>query len=55
MNNRDSEVWAYLALLCLTQDRQFEANQAISQALRLGIKDALILRFVRDLMIFYTG
>ncbi|KAJ3279301.1 Cilia- and flagella-associated protein 70, partial [Blyttiomyces sp. JEL0837] len=43
LNNRDSEVWAYLALLCLMQDRQFEANQCISQALRQGIKDINIL------------
>jgi hypothetical protein len=46
LNNRDSEVWAFLALLCLMQDRQFEANQSISQAIRLGIRDADVLRYV---------
>ncbi|KAJ1551557.1 Cilia- and flagella-associated protein 70, partial [Nowakowskiella sp. JEL0078] len=44
LNNRDSEVWAYLSLLCLTQDRIFEANQAIKQALKLKIKDITVLR-----------
>lgn len=44
MNNRDSEVWAHLALLCLTVGRFVEANQAIAQALRLGVKDTEILR-----------
>ncbi|KAJ3416941.1 Cilia- and flagella-associated protein 70 [Chytridiales sp. JEL 0842] len=46
LNNRDSEVWSFLALLCLIQDRQFEANQSISQAIRLGINDPEILRLV---------
>lgn len=46
LNNRDSDVWAYLTLLCLMQDRQFEANQCISQALHQGIKDPEILRLV---------
>ncbi|KAI8618763.1 hypothetical protein BC830DRAFT_1107404 [Chytriomyces sp. MP71] len=46
LNNRDSEVWAYLALLCLTQDRQFEAGQCISQAIRNKIKNIEALRLV---------
>ncbi|KAL2919158.1 hypothetical protein HK105_201433 [Polyrhizophydium stewartii] len=46
LNNRDSEVWAYLALLSLTLGRTVEAHQAIAQALRLGIKDSEILRAV---------
>ena len=45
MNNRDNEVWAHLAVLCLIQKRVFEANQAVSQALRLGIKDPAILKY----------
>ncbi len=44
MNNRDSEVWAHIALLCLTVGRIVEANQAVAQALRLGINDTQILR-----------
>ncbi|KAI8929249.1 hypothetical protein BC831DRAFT_6458 [Entophlyctis helioformis] len=44
LNNRDSEVWAYLALLSLTLGHTVEANQAIAQALRLGIKDGEILK-----------
>eukprot|EP00842_Homolaphlyctis_polyrhiza_P001645 jgi/Hompol1/2481/HPOL_006011-RA len=45
LNNRDSEVWANLALLSLTLGRLVEANQAIAQALRLGIRDAEILKY----------
>ena len=44
LNNRDSDVWANLALLCLRLDRLFEANQCIAQALRLGVKNADVLR-----------
>ncbi|KAJ3371784.1 hypothetical protein HDU91_004929 [Kappamyces sp. JEL0680] len=44
INNRDSDVWAHLAILCLTLDRLVEANQAISQSLRLGIQDTEVLR-----------
>ncbi|KAI9363935.1 hypothetical protein DFJ73DRAFT_810162 [Zopfochytrium polystomum] len=46
LNNRDSDVWAHLAYVCLMQDRQFEGNQCISQALHQGIKDPEILRIV---------
>ncbi|KAH6572162.1 hypothetical protein BASA50_005685 [Batrachochytrium salamandrivorans] len=46
LNNRDSEVWAYLALLSLTLGRTIEAHQSIAQALRLGIKDSDILKAV---------
>ncbi|KAJ3295071.1 Cilia- and flagella-associated protein 70 [Rhizoclosmatium sp. JEL0117] len=46
LNNRDSEVWAYLALLCLILDRQFEAGQCMSQAIRNKIKNAEVLRMV---------
>ena len=44
LNNRDGDVWAYIALLCLTLNRLFEANQSISQALRFGLKDHEILK-----------
>ncbi|KAJ3075167.1 Cilia- and flagella-associated protein 70 [Podochytrium sp. JEL0797] len=46
LNNRDSDVWGYLALLCLMQDRQFEAGQCISQAMRNKIKNPEVLRLV---------
>ncbi|KAJ8327947.1 hypothetical protein QVD99_006319 [Batrachochytrium dendrobatidis] len=46
LNNRDSEVWANIALLSLTLGRITEAHQAITQALYLGIKDADILKAV---------
>jgi tetratricopeptide (TPR) repeat protein len=46
LNNRDGDVWAHIALLCLTLNRLFEANQAISQALRFGLKDPEILKQV---------
>lgn len=45
LNNRDSEVWANLSLLCLTLGREFEANQCISQALALGIREVGVLRY----------
>jgi cytochrome c-type biogenesis protein CcmH/NrfG len=44
LNNKDSEVWAHIALLNLTMNRLVEANQAIAQALRMGIKDSNILK-----------
>ncbi|KAJ3355461.1 Cilia- and flagella-associated protein 70 [Entophlyctis luteolus] len=46
LNNRDSEVWAHLALLCLIQDRSFEAGQCIAQAIRHKIKDPEVLKSV---------
>ncbi|KND04050.1 uncharacterized protein SPPG_01495 [Spizellomyces punctatus DAOM BR117] len=48
LNNRNADVWAYLALLNLKLNRSFEANQCIAQALRLGIRDADVLRTVGD-------
>ncbi|KAJ3259831.1 Cilia- and flagella-associated protein 70 [Boothiomyces macroporosus] len=44
INHRDSEVWAHLAVLSLKLKRIIEANLAISQALRLGIRDQEILK-----------
>jgi len=46
LNNRNGQVWASLAHLCLLQGRQYEANQSISQALSLGIRDIDTLRSV---------
>ena len=44
LNNRDSEVWAHLAILNLNRGRHFEANQSLAQALRLGIKEKYVLK-----------
>ncbi|KAI9204949.1 uncharacterized protein BJ171DRAFT_423701, partial [Polychytrium aggregatum] len=46
LNNRDSEVWAYITILCLQTNREFEANQAVAQALRIGIRNAEILKLL---------
>lgn len=46
LNNRDSEVWSFIALLSLKQERAFEANQSIAQALRLGVRDISVLKLV---------
>ncbi|KAJ1566520.1 Cilia- and flagella-associated protein 70, partial [Cladochytrium tenue] len=46
LNNRDSDVWAHLALLCLLQERRFEANQCVAQALRHGARNAEILTLI---------
>lgn len=43
LNNRDGEIWANIALLCLTVQRRFEANQALVQALKMGVRDAAVL------------
>jgi cytochrome c-type biogenesis protein CcmH/NrfG len=45
LNNRDSEIWAYLAQLSLSMGRNTEANRAVSQAIRLGIKDDDLLKY----------
>lgn len=37
INSRDSEVWAYLALVSLVQNRLYEANQALKQVLKIGL------------------
>ncbi|KAJ3324059.1 Cilia- and flagella-associated protein 70 [Boothiomyces sp. JEL0866] len=44
INHRDSEVWSHLAILSLRLKRIVEANLAIAQALRLGIRDQEILK-----------
>mmetsp|Transcript_41022 Transcript_41022/g.41900 ORF Transcript_41022/g.41900 Transcript_41022/m.41900 type:complete len:1165 (-) Transcript_41022:236-3730(-) len=43
---RRAEVWAYLALVCLSSGahRQVEAERATAQALRLQLRDAVLLR-----------
>ncbi|KAJ3022692.1 Cilia- and flagella-associated protein 70 [Thoreauomyces humboldtii] len=51
LNNRHADVWAYLALLNLQLKREFEGNQCIAQALRLGIRDAGVLRAVSDALL----
>ena len=44
LNNRDSLVWAYLALLSLKMKKDFEAKQCVAQALRIGVKKSGILQ-----------
>jgi hypothetical protein len=44
--NRDGDVWAHIALVCITVNRPAEADQAISQALREGIRDAQLLMYI---------
>ncbi|KAI8901936.1 hypothetical protein BC833DRAFT_575629 [Globomyces pollinis-pini] len=39
LNYHDSEVWGYLALLSLQLGRITDANQAIAQAIRIGVTD----------------
>jgi tetratricopeptide (TPR) repeat protein len=46
LNNKDPDVWGYLALLCLTQNRVFEANQAIKQAMKCGLSNAELYSYV---------
>lgn len=43
LNNKNGQVWAHLAHLCLLQGRRYEANQCITQALALGLRDIEIL------------
>jgi len=43
LNNREEAVWGQLALLCTSQDRFEEGEQAIKQALKLGLSDAQLL------------
>ncbi|KAI8821418.1 uncharacterized protein EV422DRAFT_528079 [Fimicolochytrium jonesii] len=51
LNNRHSDVWAYLALLNLRRGREYEGNQCIAQALRLGVRDAVVLREVSTALV----
>lgn len=55
INNHDSEVWAHLALLCLVVGRPIEADQAIAQALHLGVTDPEVLRFFLFLTVRLVG
>jgi len=43
LNNREETVWGQLALLCTGQQRFQEGEQAIRQALKLGLSDAKLL------------
>ncbi|KAK3728400.1 hypothetical protein QZH41_017640 [Actinostola sp. cb2023] len=43
LNNKDSEVWGYLSLVCLNTARQLEAEQAYKYALKLKLKDENLL------------
>ncbi|XP_069876657.1 cilia- and flagella-associated protein 70 [Dipodomys merriami] len=43
LNNYNAEVWAYLALVCLKNGRQLEAEQAYKYTLKLNLKDEVLL------------
>lgn len=43
LNNREEAVWAYLAILCFGRSRYEEGEQALRQALRLGLCDGSLL------------
>ncbi|XP_042546133.1 cilia- and flagella-associated protein 70 isoform X7 [Dipodomys spectabilis] len=43
LNNYNAEVWAYLALVCLKNGRQLEAEQAYKYTLKLKLKDEVLL------------
>jgi hypothetical protein len=38
------QVWAYLALICSRLRRQFEAEQAVKYAVKLGFQDPVLKR-----------
>ncbi|KAM9222630.1 cilia- and flagella-associated protein 70 [Leptosomus discolor] len=47
LDNTNAEVWGYLALICLQGGRQLEAEQCYKYAIKLGPKDAALLREIR--------
>jgi len=44
LDNRNAEVWGYLALLCLSVKRLVEAAQCVDQSVRCGLTSASLLR-----------
>jgi Flp pilus assembly protein TadD len=44
LNNQNPRIWGYLALLCATNGRIEEAEQAMNQAIKLDIADASLLQ-----------
>ncbi|KAM6077556.1 cilia- and flagella-associated protein 70 isoform 2-T2 [Theristicus caerulescens] len=47
LNNTNAEVWAYLALICLQGGRQLEAEQCYKYVVKLGLRNAALLRELR--------
>ncbi len=45
VNNRDFEVWLELTRFYISQDKLFDATQAIAEAIKLGLSDPDILRY----------
>ncbi|NWI09356.1 CFA70 protein, partial [Crypturellus soui] len=49
LNNKNAEVWAYLALVCLHGGRQLEAEQCYKYTLKLGLRRGALLEELRAL------
>ncbi|KAM6121506.1 cilia- and flagella-associated protein 70 [Phoenicopterus ruber ruber] len=47
LSNTNAEVWGYLALVCLQGGRQLEAEQCYKYAVKLGLRNAALLREIR--------
>ncbi|CUG91695.1 Hypothetical protein, putative, partial [Bodo saltans] len=43
LNNLNPKTWAFIALLCLRQRREDEADQAFNQAIKQGLDDAFLI------------
>eukprot|EP00112_Aurelia_sp_Birch-Aquarium-sp1_P022072 Seg6102.1 transcript_id=Seg6102.1/GoldUCD/mRNA.D3Y31 product="Cilia- and flagella-associated protein 70" protein_id=Seg6102.1/GoldUCD/D3Y31 len=50
LDNHNSEVWAYLALVCLQQKRHLEAEQCYKFAIKTGLKDDSIIEKIQKSM-----
>ncbi|KAL7747637.1 hypothetical protein RI367_006926 [Sorochytrium milnesiophthora] len=44
LSSRNCDVWALVALVCLSKDKVFEATRAMAHALRHGLHDRILLR-----------
>ncbi|XP_067278948.1 cilia- and flagella-associated protein 70 [Pseudorasbora parva] len=49
LNNRNPEVWAYLALVCLRTGRKLEAEQAYKYAIKMNLQKESLLQELHDL------
>ncbi|XP_029135035.2 cilia- and flagella-associated protein 70 [Labrus bergylta] len=49
LNNQNSEVWAYLSLICLKAGKQEEAEQCRKYAARFNLQNELLLKEFSDL------
>ncbi|XP_062841100.1 cilia- and flagella-associated protein 70, partial [Trichomycterus rosablanca] len=51
LNNRNPEVWGYLALVCLQTGRKLEAEQSYKYAIKFNIPEEPLLREIRELQV----